>query len=239
MVSRALLSAGVLLVCGGFCGCVYLSRHTLEGACATALDSPVRNFCVVTPEVLWRGERPTTADAQWLLEHGVQSILSLQLPDQRAFEAAAPSAERAYSVAYFQIKGFDPLQMLSRARVDRQVALFLAVLREAPKPLYLHCRAGVDRVGVLIAAYRVLIEGASREQAIDEMARFHSPWLSLEIRYVRGLDEARQAAILHNAQAWAPRLRPTAGIECVRGNCRFSRKDGDVNSQIEQSIPAG
>ena len=38
--------------------------------------------------------------------------------------------------------------------------------------MYFHCRAGVDRTGVLAAAYRVLIEGASREQAIARWPAF-------------------------------------------------------------------
>ena len=76
-------------------GCVYISPRTLRGACSNDLESPIRNFCVVTPGTFWRGPRPDASDAQWLLDNGVRSIISLQLNDKRAFEnAAAPPTSR-------------------------------------------------------------------------------------------------------------------------------------------------
>lgn len=137
--------------------------------------------------MLWRGELPTPADAKWLLEHGVRSVLSIQLDAREAFESADPVADAALSVSYFKIRGLDPLQMLSASHLDDRVALFLATVSAAPKPVYVHCRAGVDRIGVLVAAYRVLLEGITPEDAIAEMARFHSPWLPLEERYAIAL----------------------------------------------------
>jgi hypothetical protein len=67
IASRTLVYGLVLLICG----CVYFAQHTVQGACASSLDSPIRNFCVVTPQVLWRGERPNKTDATWLVEHRV------------------------------------------------------------------------------------------------------------------------------------------------------------------------
>jgi protein tyrosine/serine phosphatase len=224
---RIRLAFGALAVL--LCGCVYLSNHTLEGACSDSLDSPIRNFCVVAPGTIWRGERPTSADAKWLVEHDVGSIVSLQLDDQRAFETAPVAANLERSIAYFPVTGFDPLQMLSRSHLDHHVAHFLAILRQAPKPVYLHCRAGVDRAGVLIAAYRVLVEGLSREQAMAELARFRSPWIHLEYHYVRGLSEARQADIRRQVAEWESQLRPDARIECRSGRCSFVRS-GPANT---------
>jgi tyrosine-protein phosphatase SIW14 len=41
--------------------------------------------------------------------------------------------------------------------------------------VYVHCRQGVDRTGMVIAAYRILCDGWSRKDAIKEMWRegFH------------------------------------------------------------------
>lgn len=209
----AMLSAG---------GCVYLSRHTLEGACPTALDSPVRNFCVVTPGVLWRGEFPTTADAAWLVQRQVGSVLSLQLDARRAFErAAVPASAAAVSVLYYRMRGLDPLQMLSSRHLDDRAAMFLAIVSTAPKPLYVHCRAGVDRAGVLLAVYRMLVEDVSAEDAIAELARFRSPWLALEKRYIRGLSEARRRQILSNAERLKSVVQPVGRFECGHGQCGY------------------
>jgi protein tyrosine/serine phosphatase len=187
------------------------------------MGSPVRNFCVVAPQILWRGERPTTQDAKWLLQQRVGTVVSLQLDDRRAFEAVTLDADYSHSVSYFKVPGFNPLQVLSPSHLDQHLALFIAIVKAAPKPVYVHCRAGVDRTGVLAAAYRVLIDGATREEAIGEMARFHSPWQAFDARYIRGLSEDRRETILRRAADWESRLRPTASIECERGRCSYVR----------------
>ncbi len=222
------MRVSILVISALFSGCVYISPHTMRGACLTDMGSPVRNFCVVAPQILWRGERPTAKDAKWLLQQRVGTVVSLQLDDRRAFEAVTPGPDYSHSVSYFKVPGFSPLQVLSPAHLDEHLALFIAIVKAAPKPVYVHCRAGVDRTGVLAAAYRVLIDGASREEAIGEMARFHSPWESLDARYIRGLSQDRRETILRQAADWESRLRPTASIECEHGRCNYVRNAAGV-----------
>lgn len=200
-------------------GCVYISGQTPTGACAHDLNSPVRNFCVVAPGVLWRGASPTRADAKWLLEQGVGSVVSVQVESLPAFEAAAPREDFAHDVSYFQIRGFNPLQILTRSQLEEHMATFIGIVKSAPKPIYLNCRAGVDRTGVLAATYRVLIEGASAQDAIAEMARFQSPWQRLDARYVRTVAEHR-SEILRKADELSSRLQPTTQIKCAHGSCK-------------------
>lgn len=202
-------------------GCVYFSRHTLSGACRDDLGAPIRNFCVVTPGALWRGETPTKADAQWLVAHGLRSVISLQLDVRNSFEAAQLSPGVAGSVTYFRVRNFAATQVLTHRHLDDHVAEVLAIIQEAPKPALISCRAGVDRTGVIAAAYRVLVDGMSREQAIKEMDGFHSPWNPLNNRYVRSITGARKAKILANVTQWRSRLQPTGTFECHAGACRF------------------
>lgn len=220
VVRRAIgtIASAVLLV---MCGCVYFAKRTPPGFCTQDLGAPIRNFCVVEPLVLWEGERPTTADARWLLEHGVASVVSLQLDDRATFRATALPSDLQRSVRYFRVRGFSALQLLSRARIDDRVALFIAIVRRAPKPIYVHCRAGVDRTVVLAAAYRVLVQGFDREEAVAEIARFHSPWFYVESRYLRSLTPARRSMILRAAGAWEQRIRASAEIHCSNGRCDF------------------
>ena len=209
------------------CGCVYVSRHTIHGACSNDLDSPIRNFCVVTPGTLWRGPHPDPADAQWLLDHGVRSVVSLQLNDRKAFENAAAPASLSRALPYFQVPGFSPFQVLSATHLDGHVALFLAIMKQAPKPIYVHCRAGVDRTGVLAAAYQVIVEGADPEQVIADMAHWHSPWNAIDASYIRKLTPEREASILRKAAELGPSLKPSATIDCQRGKCTYVRNDVD------------
>jgi protein tyrosine/serine phosphatase len=202
-------------------GCVYFSRHTLPGACRDDLGSPIRNFCVVTPGALWRGETPTRADAQWLVAHGIRTVISLQLDVQDSFESAHLDPRVVDSVTYFRVQDFMATQVLTHRHLDDHVAEVLAIIQEAPKPALISCRAGVDRTGVIAAAYRVLIDGKSREEAIQEMDGFHSPWDPLNNRYVRSITGARKARILAEVTKWRTMLRPVGRFECRGGRCRL------------------
>lgn len=214
---RLALCAGVLLLCG----CVYFSRRTLPGACSTDLGSPVRNFCVVRPGILWRAEAPTRSDALWLVEHGVGTVVSLQLDVRRSFESVHLDPGQARSIAYYRVGDFSAIQVLTHRHLDEHVAEVLAIIQKAPKPVLISCRAGVDRTGVIAAAYRMLVQGWSAKRAIADMDGFHSPWDPLNNRYVLSISGARKARILRSVTQWRSRLRPTGRFECRAGGCRF------------------
>src|SRR5262249_13404413 len=110
---RAIHTSWLIGVCLLTSGCVYISRHTLSGACLSDMGSPIRNFCVVAPQILWRGERPTRQDARWLLQQRVGTVVSLQLEDRRAFEEVDLNPGFSHSVAFYKVSGFSPLQVLS------------------------------------------------------------------------------------------------------------------------------
>lgn len=62
------------------------------------------------------------------------------------------------------------------------VAMVSWLLREgAPKPVYLHCRAGRERTGFMVAVYRMRVQGWSFERAykewLDEGCRWPTSWL--------------------------------------------------------------
>src|SRR6185437_5524156 len=215
--ARALLC---LLPCI-FSGCVYFSRHTLPGACANALGSEMHNFCVVSPGVLWRGATPGRADAAWLVQHGIRTVVSLQLDMRHAFESARLNPGVARSVTYFRVRDFAAVDVLTHYHLDERVAYVLAIINEAPKPVFVSCRAGVDRTGIIAAAYRVLVEGMTQDKAIAEMDGFHSPWDPLNARYVRSLSGDRKARILREMHHWEHRVPPSGEFECSHGGCRF------------------
>lgn len=202
-------------------GCVYISRHTLPGACRDDLGAPIRNFCVIEPGMLWRGETPTRTDAQWLVAHGVRTVISLQLDVRHSFETAHLDPGVVDSVTYFRVRDFSATQVLTHRHLDDHVAEVLAIIQEAPKPALISCRAGVDRTGVIAAAYRMLVDGMSQEEAIREMDGFQSPWNPLNNRYVRSITGARKARILASVTEWRSRLRPVGTFECRGGGCRL------------------
>lgn len=226
IASRSLVYGLGLLISG----CVYFAQHSVEGACTSSLDSPIRNFCVATPQVLWRGERPNNADATWLVEHRVGTIVNLEeiQDDHAAFDAVATPADFTHSLDYYHLPDFEPLHMINWSLLDSHVASFLAIVSEAPKPVYIHCMDGIDRTGVMIAAYRVLIEGSSREQATAEMARFRSPWLQVDAKYISDLKGDHLAEIMRKMAQRKSGLKASAKIVCVGGKCAYSTINGDA-----------
>lgn len=59
----------------------------------------------------------------------------------------------------------------------------LSVLADpANQPVFIHCSTGLDRTGVVVAVYRMEVDGWSREEALQEMEAFgfHDIWFELK-----------------------------------------------------------
>ena len=64
---------------------------------------------------------------------------------------------------------------------EAEVLAFLrTVIKPENAPVFVHCRNGSDRTGTMVAAYRVVVQGWSKEAAIREMRDgpfgFHLIW---------------------------------------------------------------
>lgn len=91
---------------------------------------------------------------------------------------------------------------------NEDVVKFLR-LATAPalQPVLVHCLHGSDRTGTMVAIYRIVVDGWTKSQAIDEMVNggygFHSMWRNLT-RYIEKLDVAAIKAELAKQAAWQP-----------------------------------
>ena len=206
------------------CSCASTSTQSVTGACSNNLGSTIQNFCVVTPNVLWRGARPDKDGVGWLIQQGVRTIVNLELilDDKPAFGQATVADANIYEVGYFRIHDWEPLPILAPSVVDDHVAHFLAIVSQQPKPVYVHCRSGMNRTGVMVAAYRVLIEGVSDEEAIEEMRRYRGQWFEAGAKYLRGLLPKRREEIRRNLMEWIPKLKKDAQVVCANGTCAVS-----------------
>lgn len=213
-----------LLFALSMCGCAAASKKSVVGACPNNLGSAIKNFCVVTPNILWRGAKPDKDDAAWLIQHGVRTIVNLELihDDKRAFGEATVEDANSYEVGYFRIYDWEPLRIMAPSVVDDHIAHFLAIVSQQPKPVYVHCRYGENRTGVMVAAYRVLVEGVSIEEAIEEMRLYKALWLKADEIYIHGLSPKRHEEIRRKGMEWIPKLKMDAQIVCANGTCTVS-----------------
>jgi protein tyrosine/serine phosphatase len=89
-------------------------------------------------------------------------------------------------------RGIDYVRIVlesSDAPKDDDVRHFLRVVTDPGRqPVYVHCWRGKDRTGVMIAAYRMAVQGWPRDAALREMADFgfYRGWHDLRA-YVEGL----------------------------------------------------
>lgn len=75
---------------------------------------------------------------------------------------------------------------------DGDVVRFLkAATDPVQQPILLHCKHGADRTGMMVAIYRIVVQGWDKKTAIAEMKQggfgYHTIWSNLE-RYIMSLD---------------------------------------------------
>jgi protein tyrosine/serine phosphatase len=121
----------------------------------------VPNLAEITPN-LFRGGQPTKTGLQNLAKLGISIVV-----DGRG-DSSARDRERAevirLGIQYVAIPWHCPFPK------DSVFVRFLLLIRQNPeKKIFVHCRLGDDRVGMMIAAYRMAEQGWTAEQAMQEM----------------------------------------------------------------------
>jgi protein tyrosine phosphatase (PTP) superfamily phosphohydrolase (DUF442 family) len=217
--------AAALLVVFSLCGCCSgVSRERLAVSCSGSPGPLIPKFCIATPDVLWAGGRPDKNDVTWLMQQGIRTIVDLELvhDDRPALARATVAGSETRELRYFHVLDWEPLPMIAPSIQDDRVAKVLAIITTQPAPVFIHCRCGMKRADVMVAAYRVVIEGASAESAIRDLTRYGGAWTGPDKRYILDLSQHREA-IRRRMAEWVPRLRPNALVTCSSGQCSVER----------------
>lgn len=143
---------------------------------------PPNNFAKVD-DVLWRGARPTTEQAAWLVQAGVRSVIDLELFEEDRFSWATAT----FHVEYRHLPDWEPLATFDPAREDEHLKAFLATLRQLPKPCYTHCKNGQNRTGLAVAAYRLIEKRDPLDAVLSDMESYKGLWAVPDAAYVRSL----------------------------------------------------
>lgn len=137
------------------------------------------NFHVVAPGKVYRAaQMDGQALVRWHREHGIASVLNLR---GRNDGSDWYETERAVSDR-LGIKHLD-FRMSAQAELDQpEVEALLAVMRDAPKPMLIHCMGGADRTGLAAALYVAGLENGGEDAAERQLSLTYGhvgvPWLS-------------------------------------------------------------
>jgi protein tyrosine phosphatase (PTP) superfamily phosphohydrolase (DUF442 family) len=126
-------------------------------------------------ERLYRGAQPRPGGLRRLTELGINTVINLRGADAqtRADEAEA----RSLGLNYFNI----PLPIWGRPN-DADVRRILEII-DAPESghVFVHCRDGIDRTGMIAALHRINSEGWTTQKATTEAMqsgmRRHQYWM--------------------------------------------------------------
>ena len=134
-----------------------------------ALDG-VENFGRLTPH-FYRGAQPEVRAYSSLKTFGIDTVVRLSTGDE--FIAGEREHVEGLGMRFESL----PWRTADSPTVD-QVRAFLTLLHDHPeRTVFVHCRKGVDRTGVMVALYRVAIDHWTTDQAIAEMKAFHYRYL--------------------------------------------------------------
>ena len=126
----------------------------------------VNNFDQVEPGLL-RGAQPSSGGFKTLADRGVKTVIDLR------DDARHDEKQRVTEL------GMNYVWLPSNAAFSSpdQASRFLHFVQSSPRPIFVHCKAGCDRTGQNIAVYRIVMNGWTRQQAIDELYAHGYHWM--------------------------------------------------------------
>lgn len=120
------------------------------------------NFGEVTP-TLYRGGQPSREGLEALAKMGIDIVVNAS----RSRSDTEGKVVTQLGMKYAAIGWHCPFPK------DKTFVRFLKLVHDNPgKKIFVHCRLGDDRTGMMIAAYRMAFEGWTAKQALKEMHEF-------------------------------------------------------------------
>lgn len=120
------------------------------------------NFHAITPGKAYRsGQLSGPALGSRIEQYGIKSVLNLRGPnDKERWYRDEIAVSEKYKIRHYDIA-------LSSLREPKEAdrRQLEEILRTAPLPILIHCRVGADRTGLVAAMWKVIAEGAEKEEA--------------------------------------------------------------------------
>jgi tyrosine-protein phosphatase SIW14 len=131
---------------------------------------------------LYRSEQPGNREMLLLDSMGIRTIVNL-----RKFRNDKHEAEGTEI-------GLQQIKMNASAILYDDIVTGMNILLKSEKPVLVHCLHGSDRTGCLVAVYRMVKCGWTREEAIDEFMNggygYHENWFPGILRILETINIA-------------------------------------------------
>lgn len=161
---------GVICLLIWLSGCTVAPLTPRPAHWAEPLHHSQLDNCHRVTETLYRCGQLDEQGMQVLASFGVKEILSLR--EFHTDQGIAPS-----NIVLHRIK------MNAASVTEAQLIEALRIIQQSRSPIMVHCWHGSDRTGTVIAAYRIIVQGWSKQDAIAEMTRggygYHSIYANL------------------------------------------------------------
>jgi protein tyrosine/serine phosphatase len=121
---------------------------------------------------LYRSAQPTAEGLQRLKDFGIKTIVNL-----RTFHSDRDKIGNT-GLAY------EHIYMKAWHAEEEDIVRFLQIVTNPRRtPVLVHCQHGADRTGTMVAIYRIVVQGWTKEEALREMTSggfgFHGVWENL------------------------------------------------------------
>ena len=139
---------------------------------------PVENFYQVAPG-LYRSAQPSAEAFKELEKFGIVTVINLR--------------EKHSDAPLIQNTGLRLIEVPTNTweMGDNEVIAVLNLIKNEPRPILVHCRHGADRTGLMMAVYRIIFEGWTREAALEELRDggygYHRIWTNIP-KYIERFD---------------------------------------------------
>ena len=152
---------------------VWVALVVLQGCAALhprRIAEPLPHFVQVDAG-LYRGGQPSLEGIRQLAKMGVKTIVNLRRHSRKMDEERDLAGQ--LGMRWVNI----PVRAWWRPS-ETQIRQFLVIAAgPASRPVFVHCRLGRNRSGLMVAAYRMVCQGWAPGQAYAEARRFGlAPW---------------------------------------------------------------
>jgi protein tyrosine phosphatase (PTP) superfamily phosphohydrolase (DUF442 family) len=116
-------------------------------------------------ERLYRGAQPRAGGIDKLRELGINTVINLRGASNRT--RAEEAEARAVGLNYYNVS----LPNWGRPQESRVAHIMALINAQDSGRIFIHCRDGVDRTGMIVALYRMTHDGWSADRALAEADR--------------------------------------------------------------------